>query len=465
MRNNNRLGCLTGTGMIAALITALVIAGYAYAKGGLLYNPGPLNAQSGEMLGGVTSHAETGEECKACHTAPWESTKMEDRCADCHGGIAIQMKDVASLHGRMLHDNPNLGCRHCHPEHRGADAPLTALEGAAFPHEAVGFSLNGHQLTAGHEPFACSDCHGDDITTFDLSTCDACHREMDMVFMTAHTLSFGSDCLACHDGVDSLVTDFDHDKFSFKITGRHVGLECVKCHLDARGLDDFQMTLQDCDSCHRRDEPHDGRFGFDCAACHTTDGWTPAKFDHNLSAFKLEGEHAEVRCESCHQNGVYQGTPTDCYSCHRQDDEHDGRFGTDCSACHTPKDWDDATFDHNRSNFPLTGRHVGLACEQCHSNGQFAGLSTACVSCHSDPTFHAGMFGTNCAECHTTENWYAPYRGPHPGIADEGGRGVNHGGATCRQCHTQTLHSATCLACHNSNNPDDDGGGRGGDDD
>ena len=31
---------------IAALVTALVIAGYAYARGGLMYNPGPLNAQS-----------------------------------------------------------------------------------------------------------------------------------------------------------------------------------------------------------------------------------------------------------------------------------------------------------------------------------------------------------------------------------------------------------------------------------
>ncbi len=52
-----------------------------------------------------------------------------------------------------------------------------------------------------------------------------------------------------------------------------------------------------------------------------------------------------------------------------------------------------------------------------------------------------------------------------PAIADEGGSGVNHGGASCRDCHTQTLSSATCLACHDSNNPDDEGGGDGGGDD
>lgn len=463
MRNTNRLGCLSGTGIIAVVITSLVIVGYVYAKGGLLYNPGPLNAQNGEVLGGVTSHAELGGNCKACHTAPWESAKMEDRCVDCHGEIAVQMQDVASMHGSMLTDQPDLRCRFCHPEHRGPDAKLTELGDAAFPHEVVGFSLNGHQFKVTREAFVCSDCHTDDISKFDLQICDTCHRQMDLGFMTAHTISFGSACLDCHDGVDSLVTNFNHNKFSFKIIGKHEGLECVKCHVNARGLGDFQLTLQDCYSCHRNDEPHQGRFGLSCVDCHTENGWTPAKFDHNLSVFKLEGGHAEAACEDCHQNNIFAGTPSDCYSCHKQDDEHGGRFGTDCSVCHNPSSWKDATFDHNLSNFPLTGRHAGLACEQCHTTGQFAGLSTSCASCHGDPAFHAGMFGLDCAACHSTENWYAPYNGPHPGIADEGGRGVNHGGASCRECHNPTLHTYTCLACHNSNNPDGGGGG-GGDD-
>src|SRR5688572_26230236 len=188
---NNRLGCLSGTGIFAALITVLVIAGYAYAREGLLYNPGPLNAQSGNMLGGVRSHAEIGRDCAACHTAPWESATMADRCVVCHTDIAIQLENVATLHGRLMHDNPSLTCRHCHSEHRGADAPLTVMEDAVFPHEVVGFSLNGHQLTAARVPFTCGDCHGGDISQFDLSTCDTCHRQMDLGFMTTHTLSFG----------------------------------------------------------------------------------------------------------------------------------------------------------------------------------------------------------------------------------------------------------------------------------
>lgn len=455
---SNRLGCLSGMGILAALITAFAIAGYAYARDGQMYSPGPLNAQTGPVLGGVTSHAATGGDCKACHAAPWESSTMADRCTACHANIAQQMRDVASMHGTLMHKNSKLGCYHCHPEHRGANASLTAMEDASFPHEVVGFSLKGHQLTAARQPFTCDDCHHGNVATFTLDTCDNCHRQMDPGFMTAHTISFGPTCLDCHDGVDRLGKNFDHNVFSFKITGKHVGLACVQCHVNARLFSDFQTTLQDCNSCHRRDDPHQGRFGVDCGKCHTPDGWTPAKFDHNLASFKLEGRHADVPCEACHINKQFKGTPIDCYSCHQQNDEHNGQFGKDCSACHDPSSWDHVSFDHNKSKFPLTGAHANLDCQKCHASGQFAGLSTACVSCHSDPAFHTGMFGTDCASCHTTNNWSAAYNGPHPGIADEGGSGVNHGGGPCRSCHTQTLRTATCTQCH-SGSPGGEGGG------
>ena len=324
----NRLGCLSGTGILAALITALVIAGYAYARGGLMYSPGPLNAQAGRALGGVTSHAQTGGDCEACHTAPWDSASMADRCTSCHSQIADQMRDVATVHGTLLHNDPALGCRHCHPEHRGPDASLTLMDSASFPHQVVGFSLNGHPLTAAREPFQCDDCHLGDISAFTLETCDSCHRQMDPAFMTAHTLSYGAACLDCHDGVDRFGQHFDHNVLSFKLTGRHTELACVQCHVNARGPRDFPLA------------------------------------------------------------------PQDCYSCHWQDDEHHGEFGVDCEACHNPSGWEDADFDHSLSSFPLTGAHVGLACESCHAAGRFAGLSTACESCHAEPAFQAGLFGT-----------------------------------------------------------------------
>lgn len=464
MRTSGRLGCLSSVGVVAALITALVIAGYAYAQGGVLYSPGPLNAQSGKMLGGVTSHAETGGNCRACHTAPWESARMEDRCVACHGEIAVQMKDVATLHGSLLTNQPDLRCRFCHPEHRGPNASLTELQGVQFPHEAVGFSLKGHQFKVTREAFVCSDCHTADIATFDLQTCDTCHRQMDAGFMTAHVLSFGSACLDCHDGRDRLVSDFNHNAFAFHLEGKHAAVSCVKCHVDARRLQDFAAAPQDCYSCHFNDEPHEGRFGRDCAACHTVNGWKPASFDHNLANFKLEGKHAAVRCEQCHVNNVYKGTPTDCYSCHKQDDRHNGQFGTNCAACHNPTNWENVTFDHNRSNFPLTGAHASVRCESCHVNNRFAGTPTNCAACHGDPAWHAGAMGTNCAGCHNTSAWRpAQFNLSHPEPrVHEHGSGIFHGGASCQTCHPSTVHTYTCLACH-SNNQGGEGGG--GDDD
>lgn len=443
--HNSRLGCFTLTGIIAALITAVVIAAVAFMQGGVLYNPGDLNAQSGETLGGVTSHAEIGGECKTCHVAPWSSLTMADLCTSCHTDVAAQMRQVASLHGSMKSKDPALRCAPCHPDHRGADAPLTVATAADFPHESLGYSLNGHQFKVTREAFVCSDCHADDITTFNPAVCADCHRQMDAAFTTAHESNWGSDCLSCHDGVDTYGNDFDHNKFAFPLAGRHAEISCYDCHTNARAIADMQTTPQDCASCHLADDAHAGRFGADCAACHSSDGWLPARFDHNLSAFKLEGKHAEADCEDCHKNNVYQGTSSDCYSCHAQDDEHGGKFGADCAACHTPSNWEDATFDHARSAFPLTGAHQQVDCEKCHVNAQFAGTPSACVACHADPVFHLGLFGADCASCHTTTAWRpASFTGLHtfPLNHGEGGQ------VSCATCHPSSFTSYTCYGCH-----------------
>jgi len=458
---NNRLGCLTGTGILASFVTLFVIVGVAFAGGSQMFTAGPLNNQNngGGAHGGVSAHAQI-TDCGACHTAPWETETMADRCASCHTDIAAQMFDVAKLHGAIKQKNPGLPCRDCHPEHRGATASLTDLGNNVFPHEALGYSLNGHRFKVTREAFTCSDCHGADVTSFASDSCQTCHGEMDIAFAQAHLLSFGRDCLACHDGVDRYGDDFNHDLFAFSLIGKHKIASCTKCHLDARTMTDLQTTPLDCYSCHQKDDPHAGRFGKDCGACHSPEGWEPAKFDHNLSVFKLEGEHAEVACESCHQNNVFKGTSSECYDCHQKDDQHNGQFGVKCGACHNPSNWEDANFDHNRTNFPLSGSHAGLACEQCHLNGQFQGTSANCVSCHADPGFHAGAFGTNCAGCHNSSSWSpAGYNLSHPMVADEGGRGVNHGGASCRTCHPSSVYQATCTACHNGNNFEGGGGG------
>ncbi len=423
MHNTNRLGCLTGTGIVAALITFFVLVGVAFASGGQMFSSGALNDQPGEVIGGVDSHAHI-QECSACHSAPWERVTMADRCLECHTNIAIQMQDVAQLHGSIVQKSPTIACRDCHHEHRGKTASLTDLGENTFPHETFGFSLNEHQRMKSGEPITCENCHGDDVSTFASDSCQTCHSDIDIAFAQAHLLSFGSDCLACHDGVDRF-DDFNHNAYAFKLEGGHAGdIPCTQCHLDARSLVDLQSAPQDCYSCHYQDDEHNGQYGRQCENCHNPSTWEDANFDHNLSAFKLEGEHATVACEECHVNNVFKGTPTDCYSCHQQDDEHGGEYGTQCETCHNPSDWENATFDHAR----------------------FAS-STACVNCHAEPQEHLGQFGTDCASCHSTTAWEpASYNGPHTFPIRHG-----DGDGSCQTCHPSGLTTYTCYGCHEHN--------------
>ncbi|MEW6401288.1 MAG: hypothetical protein AB1649_05775 [Chloroflexota bacterium] len=443
---SNRLGCLTGTGIITALIVAFAIVGSALAGGGLMYSPGELNAVTGEMLGGVSSHAEIAGDCKACHVAPWEAQTMDDRCSTCHLNVAVEMRDPTSIHGRMMEIDPQAKCRTCHPEHNGPTAMLTVLEGWRFPHEVAHYSLNGHQFTEENEPFLCADCHGNDVTTFDVVACQQCHLDNDMAFMVDHKVAFGDSCLECHDGVDRFGDDFDHDQFAFKLEGKHAVVVCSQCHFQSHTLASLQATGQDCFACHQDDDPHQETLGPDCASCHSPADWKPSTFDHNRSVFKLDGSHVDVACESCHVNGVFKGTPQDCFSCHQDNDPHNGQLGTACEQCHTTGDWANAVFDHSKTAFPLIGQHADAECALCHKNGQYKGTPTDCASCHVD--VHMGQFGRDCATCHSPAAW-VPVQFDHnsTGFRLTG----SHSTAECKACHVNGVFKGTpndCFSCH-----------------
>lgn len=404
MQTNNRLGCLTGTGIFAAFITLFVLVGVAFASGGHMFSSGDLNAQVGESVGGVNSHAQISE-CKACHSAPWESDTMADRCLACHTDIAEQMLNVAQLHGAIAEKDPSLACRDCHFEHRGATASLTEMGDNVFPHDEMGYSLKGHQLTVKNEAFVCSDCHGEDISTFASDSCQTCHNEIDIVFTQAHLLSFGSECLACHDGIDRYGDDFNHNTFKFQLVGGHTEATCTGCHLNARSIVDLQSAPQDCYSCHFQQDEHQGQFGTQCEACHTPENWDAVSFDHSLSDFPLTGAHVTVRCEDCHINDTFVGTQSSCVSCHAEPVEHLGQFGTDCEACHTTTAWTPATFTGNHT-FPLDhGERGQVSCTTCHPTNY---TTYTCYGCHehtesniiSEHREEGISDFQNCVECH-----------------------------------------------------------------
>ncbi len=58
---------------------------------------------------------------------------------------------------------------------------------------------------------------------------------------------------------------------------------------------------------------------------------------------------------------------------------------TNCGACHTPEGWRPVSFAHDRTGFPLEGRHRDVSCKACHRTSSFADpLPRACSACHRD---------------------------------------------------------------------------------
>lgn len=442
-------GCLTLPGLAAGLLTVLVIAVIGILHGGTLFSPGSLNAESGSLIGAVTSHAEVGGRCSACHAFFWQSYNMADRCVTCHADVATQLNDPTSLHGSQYQKNPNLTCRICHPDHRGASASLTDMSKVNISHDMFGYSLNAHPQQVDGTLFACKTCHVTGYTTFDQMICAGCHQQINADFMPSHLEAYGQNCLACHDGIDTYGHDFNHDIVAFQLVGKHDQLDCGECHAGARNIADLKATPQDCNSCHAKDDAHRGEFGTGCVDCHTPNGWLPASFDHSLTQFPLTGAHTQINCTQCHTTQAFTALSTACSSCHTDPAVHAGLFHQmTCDQCHTTAIWNPSTFDHSLTRFTLTGAHVQLACTQCHAPAGDI-ISATCAACHDEPDIHAGLFtDMTCEQCHTTISWSPatfdhsstlfPLTGAHSSLA-------------CTSCHIAgeiPRISSSCASCH-----------------
>ncbi|RME47757.1 MAG: hypothetical protein D6791_05035 [Chloroflexi bacterium] len=367
----------------------LLVGAITWFQGGpLLASPGPLSAATprATRLQGFQSHADFENKCGRCHAPVWGTERMADRCMACHASVAEAIVAGEGLHGR-LRDPRN--CKTCHTEHQGRQARLTRLDVAGFPHEVdtVGFTLARHQRDFDDSVLKCQQCHTEALSALDQATCIECHAAGQPAFTDPHRADVGDDCLACHDGSGQL-TKFDHDEMTgFPLAGEHGEARCEDCHTEKqfKGLDSA------CTSCHLEDDRHKGQFGASCESCHTPEKWERATFRHDLEQFTFEGRPLDIA--------------TNCVTCHRLNDEHKGRFGTECQRCHTPEEWDRVTFDHNETDFPLTGGHAHVECEVCHAEGKFTGLELLCVACHREDDAHEGQYGTSCERCHIADGW------------------------------------------------------------
>ncbi|HWE26326.1 MAG TPA: cytochrome C, partial [Myxococcales bacterium] len=129
-----------------------------------------------------------------------------------------------------------------------------------------------------------------------------------------------------------------------------------------------------------------------------------------------------------------------------------GTGDTRCSACHSTGDWKSVTFDHDRTGFPLRGRHSSTTCSSCHVSSDLnETIPTTCSGCHKD--VHRGEFGTRCASCHDEESWKSRFNADAHRRTNFPLNG-RHALIPCEECHLNqrdrefTRATVDCLTCH-----------------
>jgi len=285
-----------------------------------------------------------------------------------------------------------------------------AQDWTAESHDRTNFPLVGK-----HRSIACRECHINLNFEGTPTDCEVCHwqRRQD----DRYSLRLGTRCADCHTPFSWKKVDpalWSHElNAGFRLEGIHRTLDCEDCH----GSGGFTVQPTACFACHEddyrsTDDPNHLQAGFptDCTQCHDQRGWENASFGH--SGFVLQGQHASASCSECHPNGVYQGTSTECVSCHLADyngttdpNHRNAGFPTDCVFCHgtSATGWSGADFDHD---FPIqSGRH-SVACSECHTTSDFRVFS--CLGCHEQAetnSDHGGVTGYSyssqaCYACH-----------------------------------------------------------------
>ncbi|MFZ5442897.1 MAG: hypothetical protein ACOZQL_23025 [Myxococcota bacterium] len=470
------------------------------------------------------NHLRTGWALKGAH--------QEAKCTACHEKRRVLWPTAQKLLEKRPHTKLGLGngCPDCHfDEHRGQqkeDCEYCHTEkdwkaAPGFNHDDTSYPLRGK-----HRKVKCTGCHDTEkdgeahgfpapksetflrFAPLDFKSCLDCHKD-------PHEGRFGLRCQSCHtvDGWNILRNatkerEF-HQKTKFPLKGAHVDVDCVACHGPWPGQKaKFKgLAFDTCASCHP--DAHEGQLGrgpggkaLDCDACHTEQGFKPAKYglpEHAKTKYPLDGAHQVVPCANCHpatpslkarvpktvladlkrkkRDELFSfalfefNKPTErCESCHA--DEHDGQFKQGasqgrCDACHEVASFTKLRFDHQRdSQFPLEGAHAKVKCAQCHFAPSPAAavvyrpLAKDCASCHADA--HAGQFKAEkraCESCHRTTKWselefrHAP---PFTDFLLDG----QHAKAKCESCHRKVQVGPkvsvaqyrplpkTCEGCH-----------------
>ncbi len=408
-----------------------------------------------------------GPKCADCHTVnDWKEARFDHEktrfpltgkhvdaeCVDCHkkgADYKAAPRDCLGCHRKE--DNGPKGHKGNYGEKCETCHGTKAWKPSTFNHDNdTKFDLLGK-----HRSVKCADCHTGHLYRDKVgSACIDCHKKDDDG-VKGHKGALGRDCAACHTERGwKEKGKFDHDKTRFPLLGKHVQTKCADCHKSTN----YREAPRDCIGCHKKDDKHEATLGTKCESCHVERDWkTVTRFNHDDTKFKLRNAHAAktVQCKACHADlKSYRNTPTDCYSCHKKDDKHEGQLGTRCESCHGDRDWKTTTFDHRNSRFPLVGRHVAVKCAECHKSPKYKDAPRDCFSCHKKDDTHKLKFGTACESCHNARAW-GLWDYDHARRARYALDGA-HAKVACEKCHSQPAPAGkaaaqvgtNCVSCH-----------------
>jgi len=341
---------------------------------------------------------------------PLIGAHLKASCEKCHPLIemdnskilqltGIQHKDCSSCHLGVHRGEVSKNCESCH----GVDNWTTSAK--YFNHDSASFQLRG-----AHIKIACRKCHPmhqdwspqvAQLTGLSFNACSSCHKDY-------HNGNYGLECSACHGTADwkNDLKPFGHSKTKYPLIGKHQKVACKNCHRqDLKGAMPKYSYCLDCHKDYHFNQFSDLSSSGDCGICHTVAGFYPTVFTlemHQETRFPLRGAHITVPCNICHKieelsEAVYANKfswkTVACAVCHKNihGNQFDDKYQNNCELCHNQKSFKVAEFDHAGTDFPITGKHLGLACNKCHfiitgskiETVEYDGISHKCADCHT----------------------------------------------------------------------------------
>ena len=227
---------------------------------------------------------------------------------------------------------------------------------------------------------------------------------------------------------------------------------CQDCHfeieqdrLDVNTIHGRLPGVSKCQTCHPEHQGHEAELTV--FAFPNIDHYAMTGFSIKAHVTNKDGK--QFTCTTCHSKVRDIIETIDCVQCHSEDkhDElaaHIEEYGISCFECHDGQDRMITGFDHE-PYFSLQGGHAELDCADCHSEKKYVGVGTSCATCHEEPELHAGVFGTTCEYCHTSEAW-------SPAVLTQHKFELKHSDeeiTTCETCHGGNYTEYPCATCHN----------------